>query len=53
MFDEMEDRVHKMVNGAMDFLLDCPSYDLQTMHTAANPHIKVDIEVFQEKELID
>ena len=45
-FDEMENRIENLVNGAMDFLLDCPSYDLKASHTSDNPHVKVDLEVF-------
>lgn len=50
-FDDMENRVEEYVNGAISFLLDCPSYDLKSNHTVENPHVKVDLEVFQEKEL--
>ena len=45
-FDDMENRIEELVNGAMGFLLDCPSYDLKDSHTVDNPHIKIDLEVF-------
>lgn len=32
-FDEMEEKVEMLVNGAIEFLLDSPVYDLEANHS--------------------
>ena len=47
---ELEEKVEMLLNGAVQFLMDRPDYDLHIKHTKENPHIKIDIDKYCQKD---